>query len=212
VKGKAPLLILVAAAVLLALGLAACGSSGTSDSSSSPQPSASASASTQPSASASSSPAAASQTVKVDAELMPAVVDLKVGDRLQVILQSNTASTGYVWTAEGMEQEAVLKEIGKATVIPAKSKVVGAPGKTGFVFQAMQAGTEQLGFRYARPSDKGDPGASYALVVKVGKGHLPVEVITGEDHTVETAEIRSGDTLQVVINHASSQGKVAWAP
>ena len=201
-KGKAPLIILIAAALLLALGLAACGGSGTGVASSSPAPK----------ASGSPSPAAASQTVTVDEALMPTAVNLRVGDKLQVLLHSNTASTGYVWTAEGMEEEAVLTLIGEAVIVPAKSALPGAPGKTRFTFQAMGKGTEQLGFWYARPSDKGNPGAAYALIVNVAKGHLPVEVTAGEEYTAEIAQIRLGDTLQVVIQHASSQGKAAWQP
>ena len=205
-KSKAPVIILIAAALLLALGLVACGGSG--DASSSPEPTASGSPS--PAVSGSPSPPAASQTIKVNSALVPAVVRLKVGDKLQVVLHSNSASTGYVWKAEGMEQEAVLDQLGKPANIPAKSKLAGAPGKTVFTFQAMEKGTEQLGFWYARPSDKGNPGAAYALIVKVGKGHLPVEVKAGEEYTAETAQIRTGDTLQVVIKHASSQGKASW--
>jgi len=202
VKGKAPVLILIAAALVLAFGLAACRGSGASGSSSPPAPS----------ASGSPSPAAASQTVKVAAATMPSAVHLKVGDRLKVLLHSNSASSGYVWTAEGMQQAAVLKQLGKPVDIPAKSALVGAPGKTKFTFQAVEKGTEQLGFWYARPSDTGNPGAAYALVVTVGKGHLPVEVTAGEAYTAETAQIRTGDTLQIFIKHASSQGKVSWQP
>jgi predicted secreted protein len=193
VKGKAPVLILVLVALLVVLGLAACGGS---SSSSSPSPSPSASA--------------ASQTIKVDSALVPAVVDLKVGDQLKVRLNSNSGSTGYVWSAEGMDQEAVLKQMGKPVDIPATSQLVGAPGKTEFSFQAAEMGTEQLGFWYARPSDKGNPGASYALIVKVGKGHVPQTLKAGEDYTAETAQIRTGDTLVVAITHASDQGKASW--
>ena len=203
-KGKFPVILLVLAALLVAAGLAACGSSGSSSggsSSASPAP---------PSPSA--SPTAAAQVIKVDSAAMPPVVSLKVGDTLQVQLHSKTASTGYVWSAEGMEQEAVLKQSGQAVDIPAKSKMVGATGKTQFTFVAQEAGVEQLGFWYARPSDKGDPAAAYALVVKVAKGHTPVTVSATEDYTAETAQIRVGDTLQVVIAHASSLGKVAWTP
>jgi inhibitor of cysteine peptidase len=189
--------MLVAAVVLLALGVAACGGSSTSSPTASPEPS------------ASSSPAAA-QTVKVTEAQLPAVVNLKVGDQLKVLLNSNTASTGYVWTAEGLDQEAILEQIGKPVDIPSKSTLVGAAGKTEFTFKAMEQGTEELGFWYARPSDAGNPGAAAALIVKVAKGHVPVEVKAGEDYTAETAVIRTGDTLQVVIKHASSQGKVSW--
>jgi len=208
VKGKAPVIILIAAALLLAPGLAACGDSGTNAASSSPEPAVSGSPS--PAVGGSPSPPAASQTVTVDEALLPTAVNLRVGDKLQVLLHSNTASTGYVWTAEGMEEEAVLRQIGKPVDIPPKSDLAGASGKTRFTFQAMEKGAEQLGFWYARPSDKGNPGAAYALVVNVAKGHLPVEVTAGEEYTAEIAQIRLGDTLQVVIQHASAQGKAAW--
>jgi inhibitor of cysteine peptidase len=187
---------MLSASVLLVLGVTACGGSST-DPTTSPEPS------------ASPSPAAA-QTVKVTAAQVPAVVNLKVGDQLKVLLSSNTASTGYVWTAEGMEQEAVLAQVGKPVDIPSKSTLVGAAGKTEFTFKAMEPGTEELGFWYARPSDAGNPGSSAALIVNVAKGHTPVQIKAGEAYTAETAVIRTGDTLQVVIKHASSQGKVSW--
>ena len=195
-KGKA-LILMLAASVLLVLGVAACGGSSTKEPTKSPEPS------------ASPSPAAA-QTVKVTAAQLPAVVNLKVGDELKVLLTSNTASTGYVWTAEGLEQEAVLAPVGKPVDIPSKSTLIGAAGKTEFTFKATGQGTEELGFWYARPSDAGNPGSSAALIVNVAKGATPVQIKAGEDYTAETAVIRTGDTLQVVIKHASSQGKVSW--
>jgi inhibitor of cysteine peptidase len=198
-KGRVPVLLVVASVSLLAIALVACGSSGTTstgNSSASPAPATSASA--------------VAQTIKVDSAVMPAVVQLRVGDELKVLLHSNSASTGYVWTAEGLDQEAVLNQVGKAVVIPSKSNLVGAPGKTEFTFEAAEKGTEQLGFWYARPSDKGNPAAAYSLVVKVAKGHVPVVLKAGEDYTAETAEIRTGDTLTVVIKHASLQGKASW--
>ena len=123
-------------------------------------------------------------------------------------MNSNTASTGYEWTAEGLGQQTYMAQVGKPVDIPSKSTLAGASGKTEFTFEAMEAGTEKLGFWYAQPSDKGNPGSTAALIVNVAKGRTPVQIKAGEDYTAETAVIRTGDTLQVVIKHASSQGKV----
>jgi inhibitor of cysteine peptidase len=190
----------VAGALLLALGLAACGGSGSGGSSASPTP-----------ASPSASPTAAAQIVKVEAVGVPPATNVKVGDTLVVTLNSN-ATTGYQWTVQGsgISDTGVLKQVGKAKVLPPKSDLMGAPSKTQFTFQAVKKGSDQLEFWYARPSDPGQPGASYALIVNVGKGHLPVTVTATEDYTAETAQIRTGDTLEVEIRNAAATGKAAW--
>ena len=192
-KRRSVFIVLVLAALGLAVGLSGCG--GSSSSSASPTPTA--------------SPTAA-QTVKVDAPIVPAAVDLKVGDKLVVVLNSN-ASTGYLWSASGMNTVSILQQVGKAVVTSGGgSGLVGAPGKTKFIFSAVKTGTDQLEFWYARPSDPASPGAAYALVVNVAKGHLPQTVNAGEDYTAETAQLRTGDTLQVTIRHASYSGKATW--
>ena len=134
---------------------------------------------------------------------------MKVGDTLVVTLHSNS-STGYQWKAEGMEEEAVLKQVGEPEIVAPKSDLAGAPGKTKFTFVAEEEGTEELGFWYMPPGEGGEPGAGYALIVKVGKGHIPVDVKAGEEYTAETAELRTGDTLVVTLKHASDQGRHAW--
>jgi len=188
-------LLLIGAAVLLALGLVACGESTTEDAGTSPD--------------ASASPAAASQTVTVESVAIPSMVRIKVGDQLKVVLNSN-ASTGYAWKAEGIEEEAVLKQEGEPRIIAPKSKAEGAPGKTEFTFVAEEEGTEELGFWYMPPGEGGEPGAAFALIVKVGPGHIPVDVKAGEEYTAEMAELRTGDTLVVTIKHASDQGRHSW--
>ena len=74
-----------------------------------------------------------------------------MGDQLKVVLHSN-ASTGYAWKAEGMEEEAVLKQEGDPKIIAPKSKLTGAAGKTQFTFVAQEQGTEELGFWYMPPA------------------------------------------------------------
>ena len=142
---------------------------------------------------------------------MPPATNVRVGDKLVITLNSN-ASTGYTWAVQGsgISDTGMLKQLGKPKVIAPKGDLIGAPGKTRFTFQAVKKGSDQLEFWYARPSDASSPGASYALIVNVAKGHLPVTVSAGEDYTAEAAEIRTGDTLVVEIGHASASGKAAW--
>lgn len=189
-KGK--LSLLGVAVLTLAFGLTACGGS------------------TSPSASPSPSAApTATKTITVTEAQVPAIVTMKVGDKLKVLLESNE-STGYVWNVVSLGDQAILTQVGKAKYIPGESNLVGAPGQTQFTFQAIAEGTQQLGFYYARPSDKANPDSAAAVLVKVAKGRMPVEVTAGDEYTAETATIRDGDTLQVVIKHASAKGKTAW--
>ncbi len=183
------------AVALLALGVGACGDTASTDSGDG--------------AAASPSPTAPSQTITVDSVGVAPKVHMKVGDTLVVTLHGN-ASTGYQWKAEGMEEEAVLKQDGEPEIMAPKSDLAGAPGKTKFTFVAEEEGTEELGFWYMPPGEGGEPGAGYALIVKVGKGHIPVDVKAGEEYTAETAELRTGDTLVVTLKHASDQGRHAW--
>jgi len=192
VKLRSVFNVLALAALGLAVGLSGCG--GSSSSSASPTPSA--------------SPTAV-QTVKVDAPVVPAAVNLKVGDKLVVVLNSN-ASTGYLWSASGMTTVSILQQVGKSVTTSGSSGLIGAPGKTKFTFSAVKTGSDQLEFWYARPSDSGNPGAAYALIVNVGQGHVPQTINAGEDYTAETAQMRAGDTLQVTIRHASYSGKATW--
>ncbi len=194
-RGKTGMLGALGAVMLLVLGLAACGESGSTDTSSGSSPS--------------PSPAAPSQTITVDSVGVAPKAHMKVGDTLVVTMHSNS-STGYEWKAEGMEEEAVLKQVGEPEIVAPKSNLEGAPGKTKFTFVAEEEGTEELGFWYMPPGEGGDPGAGYALIVKVGKGHIPVEVKAGEEYTAETAGLRTGDTLVVTLKHASDQGRHAW--
>jgi inhibitor of cysteine peptidase len=203
--GHRLVVLFTAAAVLAAAALiAGCGSGSSGDGSASGSPASSPS----PVASATTVPA---QVVQVDSVAVPPATNLKVGDTLVVTLNSN-ASTGYTWKVEGsgISDTGVLKQVGKAKAVAPRSDLPGAPGKTRFTFQAVKKGSDQLEFWYARPSDPGSPGASYALIVNVAKGHLPVTISATEDYTAETAEIRSGDTLVVQIGHASFSGKAAW--
>jgi len=191
VRAKTGVLGAIGAVALLALGLAACGESGSSGGSSSPSP----------------SPTVVSTTHVAESQL-PQVVHARVGDTLKVRLNSN-ASTGYQWVSQDLNDSSVLKQVGDGEVIPSKSKLAGAPGKTEFTFEVMEEGVDEVGFWY-QPPGEGPPGSTWALVVKAGAGHVPVAVDAGEEYTAETAEMRSGDNLVVTIKKASDAGRHSW--
>ena len=180
----------IGAALLLALGVSACGSSSSSDTSSAAA-----------SAAASASPAAAATTTVAMGQL-PEVVHARVGDTITVMLHSNTASTGYQWVTQDLNDAAVLKQNGDGVVIAPKSKMVGAPGHTKFTFTVEKEGVDEVGFWY-QPPGGGTAGATWALVVKAAAGHVPVNVDAGEDYTAETAQMRVGDSLVVSIGNAA---------
>lgn len=194
VKGRTSWIVMGLVMVVLALGLVACGDTGTSgDESASPQPS--------------SSPAA--QTVSATPAMLADPVHVKAGDTLQVVLHGNP-STGYVWSAEDVGDTGVLKQVGEPAVQQPKGDLVGAPARTVITFEAMKQGTQPLAFWYARPNEAGDPGAAYAMVVDVAAGHVPQTVRAHDAYTAEQAQLRAGDTLQVVIRHAADRGRHAW--
>lgn len=188
---------LIGAALLLALGVSACGSSSSSDSSSAVA-----------SVAASASPAAAATTTVAMGQL-PEVVHARVGDTITVMLHSNTASTGYQWVTQDLNDAAVLKQDGDGVVIAPKSKMVGAPGHTQFKFTVEKEGVDEVGFWY-QPPGGGTAGATWALVVKASAGHVPVNVDAGEDYTAETAQMRVGDSLVVSIGNAADSGRHNW--
>jgi predicted secreted protein len=187
------------AVLLLALALAACGGSSTTDTGT---------GSASPSPQASGSPAAADSTTIVPSSDLPQVVHAKVGDTINVTLHSN-ASTGYQWTAQDLNDVAVLKQVGEPKIIAPKKKLAGAPGHTQFSFLVEQEGVGEIGFWY-QPPGGGEAGATWALIVKAAKGHIPVDIDAGEDFTAETTEMRTGDTLVVTIHHAANAGRHSW--
>ena len=200
------LVILLVAAGAVAVAALGAGCSSGSSSDGGPTTPASPAAVT----SVSPSPSVAPAVVKVDSVGVPPATTLKVGDKLIVTLNSNS-TTGYSWKVEGsgIADTGILKQIGKPKLLAPASDLMGAPNKTQYTFQAVKKGTDQLEFWYMPPGS-GSPGASYALIVDVGKGHLPVTVSAREDYTAETAQVRIGDTLVVEIRHASSDGAAAW--
>jgi predicted secreted protein len=182
----------IGAAALLALSVSACGDTAATDSGGgSPSP----------------SPTAASTTHVAESQL-PGVVRARVGDTLTVTLHSNS-STGYEWVTQDLADASVLKQVGDAKIVAPKSKLAGAPGHTQFTFEVMEEGIDQVGFWY-QPPGEGAAGATWALVVHAGAGHIPVDVDAGEEYTAETAEMRTGDNLLVTITNASDGGRHAW--
>jgi predicted secreted protein len=192
VRRKTGVIGAIGAAALLALTVSACGDTATTDSgASSPSPSAS-----------------AASTTKIVESQLPGIVHARVGDTITVTLHSNS-STGYQWVTQDLSDAAVLKQVGDGKVVPSKKKLAGAPGHTQFTFEVMEEGTDEVGFWYQPPAE-GAAGATWALLVKAGPGHVPVNVDAGEEYTAETAQMRTGDNLVVTITNASDNGRHAW--
>jgi len=139
-------------------------------------------------------PSVAAKVVKVDSVGVPSATTLKVGDKLIVVLNSNS-TTGHSWKVEGsgIADTGIMKQLGKPKLLAPESDLAGAPNKTQFTFQAVKKGTDQLELWYVPPGGSGDPGATYALIVDVGKGHLPVTV-------------SAGDTIQATLPEQPSTG------
>jgi inhibitor of cysteine peptidase len=147
-------------------------------------------------------------TTKVVVSLLTGGVRARVGDSVTVSLHSKS-STGYEWVTQDLADASVLKQVGDAKFVAPKSKLTGAPGHTQFTFEVMEEGVDEVGFWY-QPPGEGAAGATWALVVHAGAGHVPVNVDAGEEYTAETAEMRTGDHLLVTITNASDSGRHAW--
>ncbi len=108
---------------------------------------------------------------------LPGVVRARVGDTITVTLHGNS-STGYQWVAQDLSGTTVLKQVGDAKIVAPKSKLAGAPGHTQFTFEVMEEGVDEVGFWYQPPAE-GAAGATWALVVHAGDGHVQVDVDAG---------------------------------
>ena len=111
------------------------------------------------------------KTVRVDETFHGQPVQMRAGDNLEIVLPEN-ASTGYRWTiAPESESSAapVLRE-GKQSAEGAGSPP-GKPGLRIFRFDAVQSGSVQLLFRYARPWEKDKaPAREFMIQVVVSPG------------------------------------------
>jgi inhibitor of cysteine peptidase len=132
--------LLVAASVILGLVVAACGGGGSSGS-----------------------------TTTVTQKDSGQAVELAVGDRLAVQLESNP-TTGFQWNPAAAPDRAVLTLAGKGYEPSenAEEGLVGAGGTETWTYEAAGAGTTKVELEYYRPFDPGDVAGRFTVTVTVG--------------------------------------------
>jgi len=138
--------------LLVVLVLAACGGGGTSGG-------------TSPSGTVSPSGHVVKVHVPLGKGITKESVAMKVGDTLEVTLESN-ASTGYTWSQEGQFDMTVL-EAARNTSQGPESPVPGAPGTQTYRFKALAPGSTGVILTYARPFENKKPVQTLDLTVKV---------------------------------------------
>ena len=93
------------------------------------------------------------------------LIELSVGDRLEVTLSSNP-TTGFQWEVSHGDAT-VLRPVGEPKSAPA-GEAVGSPGSTTLLFEAVASGETQLVLIYHRPFEKGVPAArTFEVPVRV---------------------------------------------
>lgn len=93
-----------------------------------------------------------------------AMIELRVGDQIELVLEANP-TTGYNW--ELAEEISVVKRIGEPEFTP-DSKALGAGGKVGMRFQAIASGKEWLRLVYRRSWEEGvAPEKTFELYILV---------------------------------------------
>lgn len=96
------------------------------------------------------------QTVRLDQDDDGSVVNLNVGDTLEITLPGNP-STGYAWQPE-IDPWPTLGSLGEPE-FQAQGTGLGAGGLVTLVYQASQPGQVELTLLYQRPSSPPDPDA-----------------------------------------------------
>ena len=105
------------------------------------------------------------EPVKVVERDSGSMVELRVGDKVEIVLDSNP-TTGYVWEVASPDI-AVVRQEGEPQFKP-DSEAVGAGGKLTLVFQAIAPGEQMLSLIYHRTFEQGVPPAkTFALDILV---------------------------------------------
>jgi predicted secreted protein len=94
-------------------------------------------------------------------------VELKPGQKLQVILDSNR-STGFSWSIESVDAK-LLSQISDPVYLPAsKREMVGGKGTESWLFLAIAPGDQPIRFLYRRPFEPNNPPArTLAFIVRI---------------------------------------------
>lgn len=103
--------------------------------------------------------------VRVTEEDNEDTVSLNIGDKLEVVLESNP-TTGYQWEVIG-DFRPYLRQSGEPVYEPT-GEGLGAGGKMSFTFEGIRAGQTRLELIYRQPFDEGTPPAkTFGLTVIV---------------------------------------------
>lgn len=103
--------------------------------------------------------------VRVSEEDNEDTVSLNIGDKLEVVLESNP-TTGFQWETIG-DFTPYLRQSGEPVYEPT-GEGLGAGGNISFTFEAIKAGQTRLELIYRQPFDEGTPPAkTFGLTVKV---------------------------------------------
>jgi predicted secreted protein len=103
--------------------------------------------------------------VKVVERDSGSMVDLRVGDQVEIVLDTNP-TTGYVWEVASLDIT-VVRQVGDARFAP-DSEAIGAGGTLTLVFEAIVPGEQVLSLIYHRTFEQDVPPArTFALDVLV---------------------------------------------
>lgn len=94
-------------------------------------------------------------------------VEVKAGDLFDIVLESDSGSTGYTWQVANLEPDGVIEQQGEAEVQAPSTDTPGASGQTVFHYKALAAGTAELVLQYMPAGEGGVPAYVYMTMVDV---------------------------------------------
>ena len=105
------------------------------------------------------------KTITLDKKANASTVELRKGDKLDVMLQGNP-STGYSWAIDSLDST-ILEESAKPEFEP-DSDLAGAGGEFTFHFEALKSGETNLRLIYHRSWEKDKkPSDTFEIIVVV---------------------------------------------
>jgi inhibitor of cysteine peptidase len=152
---------------------------------------------------------AAARTVTIGYSYDGGLVNLAVGDELEVRVGS-TPGTGYSWSVT-MNDPAVLEPVGKPIDEKSAGARPGTPGSRVFRFRAAKAGSSSLGLVYERPWEKNTAPARLFRVLAVVEPSVSGKPLAlSESDAGSKIFLLQGETLSVRLPSNPSTG-YGWA-
>jgi predicted secreted protein len=107
----------------------------------------------------------AANEVTVDESSSGGQIAVVTGDTVKVVLEQQSASTGYIWELAGNSHPGVLNLVDHTTQPPS---IPGGIGTDTWTFSAVATGTSTIYLEYSQPWPAGDKNArSFTLKVNV---------------------------------------------